>query len=52
MIFNDNIMRNKLYKNKDLRFLFKSLDKNEQSKKNGRKEVMMTGSEISDKELQ
>lgn len=27
------LWRNKLYKNNDLRFLFKSLDKNEQSKK-------------------
>ena len=47
-------MRNKLYKNNDLRFLYGSLDKNVQSKKkkNGRKEVIMTGSGISDKELQ
>ena len=33
MIFNGNIMRNKLYKNNDLRFLYGSLDKNVQSKK-------------------
>ena len=54
MIFNGNIMRNKLYKNNDLRSLYGSLDKNVQSKKkkNGRKEVIMTGSGISDKELQ
>ena len=46
-------MRNKLYKNNDLRFLYGSLDKNVQSKKKkGRVEVIMTGSGISDKELQ
>lgn len=46
-------MRNKVYKNNDIRFLFKSLDKNEQSKKkNGRKDVIKIGSEINDKELQ
>ena len=30
-------MRNKVYKNNDIRFLFKSLDKNEQSKKKWKK---------------
>ena len=54
MAFNGHMMWNKLYKSSDLRFLLKSLDKDEQSKHkvSGRKELIMTGSERSDIELQ
>ena len=48
MAFNGNIMKNKLYKSNDLKFCFRSLDKDEQSKHklSGRKELIMIGAGV------
>ena len=48
MAFNGNIMKNKLYKSNDLKFFYKSLDKDEQSKHklSGRKELIMIGAGV------